>query len=46
MERVCRHYTEDFGYTRVVRFHNIFGPLGTYAAAEKSQPLFVEKIAL
>src|ERR1051325_4492507 len=30
MERVCRHYTEDFGLdTRVVRFHNIFGPLGT-----------------
>src|SRR5688500_11307801 len=28
MERVCRHYTEDFGLdTRVVRFHNIFGPL-------------------
>src|SRR5829696_7452945 len=26
MERVCRHYTEDFGLdTRVVRFHNIFG---------------------
>src|SRR5213078_1464906 len=31
MERQCRHYFEDYGLdTRVVRFHNIFGPLGTY----------------
>ena len=30
MERVCRHYREDYGLeTRIVRFHNIFGPLGT-----------------
>src|SRR6185295_11854979 len=30
MERTCRHYTEDFGIeTRVVRFHNIYDPLGT-----------------
>ena len=29
MERTCRHYREDFGLeTRVVRFHNIFGPAG------------------
>ena len=29
-ERQCRHYFEDFGLeTRVARFHNIFGPLGT-----------------
>ena len=39
MERVCRHYSEDFGLpTRVVRFHNIFGPLGTYdGGREKSR---------
>ncbi|PYP73866.1 MAG: NAD-dependent dehydratase, partial [Gemmatimonadetes bacterium] len=37
-ERQCRHYTEDYGLeTRVVRFHNIFGPLGTYdGGREKS----------
>src|SRR5437867_2168325 len=30
-ERQCRHYYEEFGLkTYVVRFHNIFGPLGTY----------------
>ena len=38
MERTCRHYSEDFGLeTRVVRFHNIYGPLGTYEGGrEKS----------
>ncbi len=30
-ERLCMHYREDFGLeTRIVRFHNIFGPLGTW----------------
>jgi GDP-D-mannose 3', 5'-epimerase len=47
-ERVCRHYTEDFGLdTRVVRFHNIFGPLGTYEGGrEKSPAAICRKIAL
>jgi GDP-D-mannose 3',5'-epimerase len=47
-ERVCRHYTEDFGLdTRVVRFHNIFGPLGTYdGGREKSPAAICRKIAL
>lgn len=48
MERMCRHYTEDFGLdTRVVRFHNIFGPLGTYdGGREKSPAAMCRKIAL
>ena len=48
MERVCRHFTEDFGLdTRVVRFHNIFGPLGTYdGGREKSPAAICRKIAL
>jgi GDP-D-mannose 3',5'-epimerase len=47
-ERVCRHYSEDFGLdTRVVRFHNIFGPLGTYEGGrEKSPAAICRKIAL
>jgi len=47
-ERLCRHYTEDYGLeTRVVRFHNIFGPLGTYdGGREKSPAAFCRKIAL
>jgi GDP-D-mannose 3',5'-epimerase len=48
MERVCRHYREDFGLdTRVVRFHNIFGPLGTYdGGREKSPAAICRKVAL
>ncbi|HEV7860701.1 MAG TPA: NAD-dependent epimerase/dehydratase family protein [Pyrinomonadaceae bacterium] len=48
MERICRHYREDFGLeTRVVRFHNIFGPLGTYdGGREKSPAAICRKIAM
>lgn len=47
-ERQCRHYCEDFGLeTRVVRFHNIYGPLGTYEGGrEKSPAAICRKIAL
>jgi nucleoside-diphosphate-sugar epimerase len=47
-ERMCRHYSEDFGLdTRVVRFHNIFGPLGTFEGGrEKSPAAICRKIAL
>jgi nucleoside-diphosphate-sugar epimerase len=48
MERICRHYLEDFGLeTRVVRFHNIYGPLGTYdGGREKSPAAICRKVAL
>ncbi|HET6281790.1 MAG TPA: NAD-dependent epimerase/dehydratase family protein [Polyangia bacterium] len=48
MERICRHYREDHGMqTRVVRFHNIFGPLGTYdGGREKSPAAICRKLAL
>ncbi len=47
-ERLCRHYTEDYGLeTRVVRLHNIFGPLGTFeGGCEKSPAAFCRKIAM
>ena len=47
-ERQCRHYWEDYKLeTRVVRFHNIFGPLGTYdGGREKSPAAICRKIAL
>lgn len=47
-ERACRHYCEDFGLkTYVVRFHNIYGPLGTYdGGREKSPAAICRKIAL
>jgi len=46
-ERQCRHYWEDHGLdTRVVRFHNIFGPLGTYEGGrEKSPAAICRKVA-
>lgn len=47
-ERACRHYMEDYGLTTYsVRFHNIFGPLGTYdGGREKSPAAICRKIAL
>jgi GDP-D-mannose 3',5'-epimerase len=47
-ERQCRHYFEDHGLeTRVVRFHNIFGPLGSFEGGrEKSPAAFCRKLAL
>jgi GDP-D-mannose 3', 5'-epimerase len=47
-ERLCRHYREDYGLkTFVVRFHNIFGPLGTYdGGREKSPAAIARKVAL
>lgn len=47
-ERQCRHYHEDYGLeTRVVRFHNIFGPLGTFdGGREKSPAAICRKVAL
>src|SRR3982750_4600939 len=48
MERTCRHYSEDYGLeTRIVRFHNIYGPLGTYdGGREKSPAAICRKVAL
>jgi len=38
-ERMCRHFTEDFGMeTRVVRYHNIYGPLGTFDGGREKAP--------
>ena len=38
-ERLCRHYHEDYGLeTRTVRFHNIFGPLGTWEGGREKAP--------
>jgi len=38
-ERMCRHYTEDFGLiTRVARYHNVYGPHGTYEGGREKAP--------
>jgi GDP-D-mannose 3',5'-epimerase len=47
-ERLCLHYKNDYGIeTRIVRFHNIFGPLGTWQGGrEKAPAALCRKIAL
>lgn len=47
-ERLCMHYHEEHGMaTRVVRFHNIFGPLGTWdGGREKAPAALCRKIAI
>ena len=38
-ERMCRHFTEDFGFaTRVARYHNVYGPHGTYEGGREKAP--------
>jgi nucleoside-diphosphate-sugar epimerase len=38
-ERMCTHYREQFGIeTRIVRFHNIFGPEGTWEGGREKAP--------
>src|SRR5919107_5380478 len=39
MEELCKYYREDYGFeTRVVRFHNVYGPLGTYEGGKEKAP--------
>jgi nucleoside-diphosphate-sugar epimerase len=47
-ERLCEYYYKDFGLeTRVARFHNIYGPLGTWQGGrEKSPAALCRKVAL
>lgn len=41
-ERMCRHFREDFGLqTRVARFHNVYGPLGTWDGGREKAPAAV-----
>jgi len=46
-ERMCRHFTEDFGLeTRVARYHNVYGPLGTFdGGREKAPAALCRKVA-
>jgi GDP-D-mannose 3', 5'-epimerase len=46
-ERMCRHFAEDFGMTtRVARYHNVYGPWGTWTGGREKAPAAVcRKIA-
>ena len=38
-ERMCRHFQEDYGIeTRVARYHNVYGPFGTYTGGREKVP--------
>jgi GDP-D-mannose 3', 5'-epimerase len=38
-ERMCRHFEEDFGLIcRVARFHNVYGPFGTWDGGREKAP--------
>jgi GDP-D-mannose 3', 5'-epimerase len=47
-EELCRYYWQDHRFeTRVVRFHNVFGPLGTYEGGKEKAPAAISrKVAL
>ena len=38
-ERMCRNFHDDFGIkTRVARYHNVYGPYGTYTGGREKAP--------
>jgi GDP-D-mannose 3', 5'-epimerase len=47
-ERLCRHFKEDFGLeTRVARYHNVYGPYGTWDGGREKAPAAISrKIAM
>jgi len=47
-EQMCRYYWKDYNFeTRIVRFHNVYGPLGTYEGGKEKAPAAISrKVAL
>jgi nucleoside-diphosphate-sugar epimerase len=47
-EELCRYYYHDYGFeARIVRFHNVYGPLGTYEGGKEKAPAAIcRKVAL
>src|SRR3984957_422782 len=47
-EELCRYYYKDYGFeTAIVRFHNVYGPLGTYEGGKEKAPAAISrKVAL
>ena len=43
-ERMCRHFEEDFGIaTRVARYHNVYGPYGTWQGGREKAPAAISR---
>jgi nucleoside-diphosphate-sugar epimerase len=47
-EQLCTYYQQDYGFeTRIARFHNVYGPLGTYEGGREKAPAAIcRKVAL
>src|SRR5206468_1114122 len=47
-EQMCEYFNEDYGFdVRIVRFHNVYGPLGTYQGGKEKSPAAISrKVAL
>ena len=46
IERLCRHFTDDFGLTtRVARYHNVYGPHGAYDGGREKAPAAISRKA-
>ena len=47
-EKLCKYYEDEYGLkTRVARFHNVYGPLGTYQGGREKAPAAIcRKVAL
>lgn len=46
-ERMCRHFREDYGLkTRVARFHNVYGPHGSYQGGREKAPAALTRKAI
>src|SRR5438445_616998 len=44
MEKLCQYFREDWHFpTRVVRFHNVYGPLGTYDGGREKAPAAISR---
>src|SRR5258707_9668326 len=44
MEKLCQYFSEDWNFpTRVVRFHNVYGPLGTYDGGREKAPAAISR---
>lgn len=43
-EQLCRYYAQDYKFeTRIVRFHNVYGPLGTYSGGKEKAPAAISR---
>jgi GDP-D-mannose 3',5'-epimerase len=43
-EELCRYYYKDYGFkTSIVRFHNVYGPLGTYEGGKEKAPAAISR---